>query len=78
MRRYEKRYTKDDVQVELDIRNGNFDILEFNGCRNKSQIRCRKCKSVLLWKENGILTNKKEVVLCPIILLLIRILDILN
>lgn len=58
-------YTKEDAQAELDRRNGNFDILKFNGCRNKSQIRCRKCKSIFEAATYSLYDNLNDTKGCP-------------
>ena len=59
------KYNKEDAQKELDIRNGNFDIVSFNGCRDKSTIQCRKCKSVFMSPIYSLYDNTSESRGCP-------------
>lgn len=59
------KYNKEGAQKELDIRNGNFDIVSFNGCRDKSTIQCRKCKSVFMSPIYSLYDNTSESRGCP-------------
>lgn len=37
------KYNKEKAQEILDLRNGNFDIIRFNGVRSHSLVKCRRC-----------------------------------
>lgn len=54
------KYTIDDAQKVLDERNGHFDLLDFNGMRNKATIQCRECKNIFLARPDNLLRNKNN------------------
>lgn len=49
-----------DAQRILDERNGHFDLLTFNGMRNKASIRCRECGTVDNISPDSLLRNKTD------------------
>lgn len=51
-------FTIQDAQKVLDERNGHFDLLTFNGMRQKASVRCRECGAIDDIAPDSLLRNK--------------------
>lgn len=52
------KFTIEDAQKTLDERNGHFNLLTFNGMRNKCYIQCRECGDIFETVPDSLLRNK--------------------
>ena len=60
------KYDINDAQHELDIRNGNFDIIQFTNVKSKSKIQCRTCGYIWDTPIYSLYDNTSKSKGCPI------------
>lgn len=59
------KFNINDAQEELDKRNGNFILLDFNSMRNKNQTLCKKCGYIWNVETDSLLDNNNDSKGCP-------------
>lgn len=52
------KFTIEDAQIVLNERNGHFDLLTFNGMRNKAYVKCRECGDIFQTVPDSLLRDK--------------------
>lgn len=55
------KFTIENAQKIVDERNGHFELLNYNGMRNKCTVKCKRCEAIFDVSPDSLLRNKTDI-----------------